>query len=237
MPGLGNVWENHKVIKMKKSPLYLLVSGLAVLTASCTKPRIDSRPIVAVTVINTAPVVVVQKNISITIPPGHLFLSAYVIDSQYNISTVSWKQISGPSQIVFSKPDSNYTKLNDLQAGTYSIEFTATDKGGLFDKDTTNLVVSVVPTPSREVILQNQPWDCWFGCAIFLYNSSSLLNGPFLVYIKRDGSNDWTLVPSANQASPADLYSYYADGQYLDIYISWNASPQPDDTPDIKIVY
>lgn len=222
---------------MNKSRLYLLVSGFAVLTTSCTKPIIDQRPIVAVPVVNTAPVVVVQKNISIAIPPAHLFLSASVIDSQYNISTVSWKQISGPSQIIFSKPDSIYTRLADLVAGTYSIEFTAIDRGGLFDKDTTNLVVSVVPTPSREVILQNLPWDCWFGCAIYLYNSSSLLNGPFLVYIKRDGSNDWTLVPSANQASPADPYSYYVDGQYLAIYISWNASPQPDDTPDIKIVY
>ena len=221
---------------MKKSPLYLLVSGLAILAASCTKPIIDNRPIVPVTVVNTAPVAIVQKNISITIPPSHLFLSAHVIDSQYNISAVSWKQISGPSQIIFSKPDSIYTRLGDLVAGSYSIEFTATDKGGLFDKDTTNLVVSFVPTPSREVMLQNQPWDCWFGCVIYLYNSSSLFNGPFLVYIKRDGSNDWTLVPSANQASPTDLYAYYADGQYLDISISWNA-PQPDDTPDIKIVY
>ncbi|HET6766413.1 MAG TPA: hypothetical protein VFH08_03405 [Chitinophagaceae bacterium] len=219
---------------MKSSLLCCLISSLALLTASCGKPPID--PVVPVPQpVNTPPVAHVEKNIAITIPPDFMYLYASTMDAEMNITKVSWKQISGPSQISFSNADSIQTKFSGLVPGEYAIEFTATDRGGLFDKDTTTLVASALPALTTEIIFQNQVWDCMFGCAIFIDISSLPFPRPYLTYIKEDGSSDWHLVPGPYQFSSRDQYYSFSDRTYLGII--FNSIFEPNGSPDIKIVY
>jgi hypothetical protein len=56
-----------------------------------------------------------------------------------------WTKISGPNSIVINNPDLRETKLTALAEGVYQLELKVTDAGGLFNTDTVQIEVKVLP--------------------------------------------------------------------------------------------
>lgn len=91
---------------------------------------------------NTAPIVSVGSNKSITLPTNSISLVAAATDS--NPLTYSWNKISGAGTVTFSAPNALTTTVTFSAAGTYTLRFTASD-GSLSSTD--DVIVTVNPTP------------------------------------------------------------------------------------------
>jgi hypothetical protein len=183
----------------------------------------------------------------IVIPPGHFILSGSASDSDRNIINLEWKKISGPTDPLFEPTTPTFAdiityssaKVHNLSAGIYDFELTATDKKGLYDKDTISITIVDLSSARHEIIFQNLNWECPWGCslsAIDLYNYFAL-NTPFLVYIKRDSSSDWIQVATDCQYVNGEKYVYgIFDGQLI-VFDADNNNIDETDTPDLKIAF
>ena len=92
---------------------------------------------------NVAPVANAGADQVITLPIDSVALDGSAsYDLNNNISTYQWTKLSGPSTYTIIEADSVQTLVKNLLEGTYSFELLVTDSGGLFSKDTVQIIVN-----------------------------------------------------------------------------------------------
>lgn len=77
---------------------------------------------------NQSPVASIDGETTIRLPLDYVFLDGINSrDPDGAITGFQWKQLSGPGNAVFSRPDKNQTRVSGLVEGVYEIELTVTD--------------------------------------------------------------------------------------------------------------
>ncbi|HEU4607116.1 MAG TPA: kelch repeat-containing protein [Chitinophagaceae bacterium] len=64
-------------------------------------------------------------------------------DPDNNITGYQWSKVSGPSSCTITDPNAKETQVIHLTEGIYQFELKVTDAGGLFDKDTVSVSVTI----------------------------------------------------------------------------------------------
>ena len=97
-------------------------------------------------------------------------------DPNNNISSYLWRKISGPSSFNIANANAAQTQVTNLIDGVYKFELKVTDAGGLFDRDTAQVTVT----------MNNQPPPCTTCKIVFV----SARDGNNEIYTSNtDGSN------------------------------------------------
>jgi len=106
-------------------------------------------------VINYPPVANAGNDTTVRLPSGTVTLDgSRSYDPDNNISTYTWRAISGFPGYLISTPNAVQTEVTGLLQGYYLFELKVTDAGGLVSADTVG--VSVIPDNVQEIILANQ---------------------------------------------------------------------------------
>ena len=91
---------------------------------------------------NKSPIANAGADQTITLPKDSVILDGSASsDPDGTITAYNWTKIAGPSSSNISKPDSSKTSVKTLVPGVYKFELTVTDNGGLFAKDTVQVMV------------------------------------------------------------------------------------------------
>jgi N-acetylneuraminic acid mutarotase len=77
-------------------------------------------------------------------------------DPDNNITSYQWTKISGPSSFFITSTNTVKTQVTNLVEGVYQFELKVTDAGGLFDKDTAQVIVQQT-LPSSDCNNTNRP--------------------------------------------------------------------------------
>jgi len=92
----------------------------------------------------------------ITLPTNAVNLDGSAsTDPENNITTYAWTKISGPSSFNIANLNAVQTQLTNLIQGVYQFELKVTDAGGLFSKDTVQVIVQ--PSVSTGCDTSNRP--------------------------------------------------------------------------------
>lgn len=102
----------------------------------------DTVQITIQTPLNIAPIANAGLDETITLPVNGITLSGTGADSDGLITSVIWKQISGPSIALIASPDAGSTSVNNLIQGLYFFEFAVTDNRGAIGLDTVMITVN-----------------------------------------------------------------------------------------------
>ena len=96
---------------------------------------------------NRPPVACAGIDQTITLPVSIVNLDGRCsTDPDNNITSYAWAKISGPSSAIIANPGAIQTPVNNLAEGIYLFELKVTDAGGLFSKDTVQIIVSPIET-------------------------------------------------------------------------------------------
>lgn len=215
-------------MKLSCSSIGLLV--LACLMSTCRKETIS---------INHPPVANAGNDISLVLPTDSTTLDGSAsTDPENNISSYTWRKISGPASYQIIEPNSAKTKLNKLTGGVYLFELKVIDKESLTTKDTVKVIVSsVVATTSADepgaTTFENLLWthagpgaiadeEIWIG----IEERPDLFNGQLKiseVKLKFDTSSSWLDIPKwdGTLTPPVNGYAYvimYANSFYVESY-------------------
>ncbi len=96
---------------------------------------------------NRPPVANAGMDQSITLPANTITLNGNgSTDPDNNITSYLWTKISGPSLFSIANASAIQTQITNLTEGIYQFELKVTDAGGLFSKDSIQIVV--IPQPS-----------------------------------------------------------------------------------------
>lgn len=152
-----------------------------------------------------------------------------------SIHTVSWKKISGPGSFVIQNPSSLETKVSNLEKGVYEFELTIANKAGLTGKNSVFVTVMVEGTGKNEKIYQDLRWVCPMGCHLRIENFHAFVpvGIAFKAYLKRDNSTQWVEVVNGSQAWSEYMWTFYNN----ELVILEDQTGDPEDTPDVKIVF
>lgn len=226
--------------------LYVLTTIILLIASGCEKespvnaiapppPPPAPSPVPLPIAVNTPPNAYAGQDIWVVVPANSATLKGEGYDTENNIDSHVWKQVSGPSSAIIENPGSLGTKVASLEKGTYEFELSITDKGGLNDKDTVTVFVREPAAPGHgEVIIKDLQWSCPMGCTVQINCIYCLvpINQPFKVYLRERNSNDWIeAIPEANWADN-DKYIYGIYNNNLWIYTN-----DDDDKVDVKITY
>jgi hypothetical protein len=130
--------------------IVLIVSVLFVINLSCKKETScegcrDNN--------NKPPIAVAGPNQVITLPTDSISLDgSSSSDPDGTISNWLWTKISGPASIIINNSSISNSVVKDLVKGIYQFELKVTDNGGLFSKDTVQVVVNDPLQPNRPPI-------------------------------------------------------------------------------------
>lgn len=146
--------------------------------------------------LNNPPIARAGLTQTIVLPTDSVFLDGSTsFDPDGSITSYQWLKISGPPDFSILNPDSTKTIVKALEMGVYHFELTVKDNGGLYAKDTVQIIVD---DPSV-----NQPPFANAGTdqTITLPTDSAILNG--ILSFDPDGtivSYQWTKIsgPNAN---------------------------------------
>ena len=129
-----------------KSSYCILVAGVLFFSACRKHQREPDRG--ASPTSNNAPVASAGADQVITLPINSALLDGSgSADPDNNISSFSWKKISGPVSAQIVSPGSIKTFVNELVQGDYQFELKVTDSTNLISRDTVNIKVATGPTP------------------------------------------------------------------------------------------
>ena len=92
---------------------------------------------------NIAPTANAGSDTTILYPASDVILNGKGADSDGEIATYSWKQISGPSESIINSGNTSFAEISELKEGTYEFELTVTDKNGAIGKDTVKVTVAL----------------------------------------------------------------------------------------------
>lgn len=176
-------------------------------------------------------------DITIDLPLNAVMLQGRVWISPQMVSRQQWTKISGPASGVIERPDSLYTRVSNLEAGTYLFRFQATTITGVVHADTVTVQVQPASSPLRQITFSGLDWSCPMGCGIWLGYMTPYfsLNTPLSVSIKRGGTSAWVPVLPDTATSPA-LYNYNLLPD-LQLFVFENVSVNLTDQPEIRISF
>ncbi|MBK6266508.1 gliding motility-associated C-terminal domain-containing protein [Marivirga sp. S37H4] len=96
---------------------------------------------------NEPPLADAGGNINITLPVDSTILMGSATDSDGEIDSFLWTQITGPSTATIAHANNKETKVSDLVEGVYRFRFTVTDDKGA--EDTDQMTLRVLPEPAN----------------------------------------------------------------------------------------
>ncbi|MFI5132246.1 MAG: hypothetical protein ACHQFX_19745, partial [Chitinophagales bacterium] len=97
----------------------------------------------SVAIANHPPVADAWRDRIITLPTDSLTLDgSQSVDPDNNITGYHWTNISGPSTFNIANASAIQTQVSTLGEGIYQFELKVTDAGGLFSKDTVQVIVA-----------------------------------------------------------------------------------------------
>ncbi|HKP31582.1 MAG TPA: hypothetical protein VJT83_02610, partial [Chitinophagaceae bacterium] len=129
-----------------------LVQGTYQFAVSVTDNRgSTSKDTVTITVnqgLNMSPVAIANGNATMILPlnAGPMDANASY-DPDGGIASIQWTKVSGPSQYVITSPNTSFTYVNSMVAGTYKFQLRVVDFFGAIGYDTVTMTVSSVPVP------------------------------------------------------------------------------------------
>jgi len=141
---------------------------------------------------NTAPISNAGDDQAITLPTNTITLNGKgSTDPDNNITSYTWTKISGPSSFNIDSANIVQTQVANLIEGVYQFELKVTDAGGLFSKDTMQVMVSHEPnTPLVDIYVagseNNIPVYWKNGQAILLDNGPSDYSGTSIAVVGSD---------------------------------------------------
>jgi Tol biopolymer transport system component len=98
---------------------------------------------------NSPPEANVRADQTITLPTNTIFVDGVAsIDPDNNITGYSWQRISGPIFFNIVNANAVQTQITNLVQGIYQFELKVTDAGGLFSKDTLQVIVNGQQSPT-----------------------------------------------------------------------------------------
>ena len=233
-------------MKEKNIAAYLLFLLVLVSSSHCTRPVVDRgyQPLTQVSMADA------NADITIETPANSIMLNGrakpYYPNSQ--ISTVSWKRISGSANCVIDHPQTLQTKVSNIEKGTYQFELYVRDNTGHFDIDTMKLKVEDPTGPNKQIlflnmkmIIQPGPLDDYRFLEIENFYEFVSPNNPFAIYIRMDSSLNWEPVVPFPQNNPFfSGYAYRVDNNNNKPSLVITEAPDgfiSIKTPDIKIEY
>lgn len=95
---------------------------------------------------NQPPVANAGADKAITLPTSSTTLNGSGTDSDGNVASYLWAQVSGPSTSVFSVKNLANVTVSSLVAGTYTYRLTVTDNAGATATDQVSVTVNPAPT-------------------------------------------------------------------------------------------
>ncbi len=120
------------------------------------------------------------------LPATSLVLSGFSTLSPVATAGYSWKKTSGPASYSIESPESQRTKVTNLEEGTYEFEFAVTNKGGWTGKDSVSIsVYDPRVQGANEFIFRNVPWMCPMGCNATIENFP--LSAPTPIRVPAEG--------------------------------------------------
>lgn len=152
--------------------------------------------------VNLPPLVNAGTDKTIKLPTNAVTLSGSATDADGSIASYAWAKIAGPTQFSIVSASQATTAVNNLVAGTYQFELTATDNGGAKGKDT----VVVTVTPSNQSPVANAGPDKMLvlpANSVTLNGSGTDADGTIVSYAwsKTGGPSQYT-ISNSNIASP-----------------------------------
>jgi hypothetical protein len=142
---------------MKKIIRYIfliILAGGIVFHSSCKKERLCENCING----NQPPTAIAGPDQVITLPTDSVSLDGrQSSDPDGKISEWLWTKISGPASFTIIKPTDSTTKVKVFVTGTYQFELKVKDNGGLFTKDTVQVIVNDPTQPNRSPIANAGP--------------------------------------------------------------------------------
>jgi N-acetylneuraminic acid mutarotase len=180
---------------------------------------------------------------AITLPTNTINLNgSSSTDPDNNITSYAWIKISGPSSFNITNANAVQTQVSGLAQGTYSFELKVTDVGGLFSKDTMQVIVNAQPTiPPPVCDNNNRPQinaqlipvgnlsQARAGMAVASAGNKILFAGSGSVGSRVDifdfVANTWSTAELSEPrawigAAAAGNKIFFAGGQYIDGYSS-----------------
>ncbi|MEJ8819742.1 PKD domain-containing protein [Lacibacter sp. H407] len=150
-----------------------------------------------------------------------------------SIQTISWNKIGGTGSFVIENSGSFVTDVRDLETGIHLFELTIISKAGLTGKDTVSVTVFKETKGENELIFEDRQWSCPMGCNIRIENFHSFIPAgtAFKVYVKRDLFTEWVEAMSGSWSKY--MWTIYNNG----LEILEDQTENPEDTPDVKIVF
>ena len=92
---------------------------------------------------NRPPVANAGVDQTITLPVNTVTINGSACsDPEMNIISYTWTKISGPSSFNIGNANAVQTQVANLVEGVYQVELKVTDAGGLFSKDTVQIIVN-----------------------------------------------------------------------------------------------
>ncbi|HUS00760.1 MAG TPA: hypothetical protein VMY77_03490 [Chitinophagaceae bacterium] len=218
-------------IGCKKEP----VNNFSTTTATIPSPILPPTSPPPVIPVNTAPNVFAGSDIYLVLPVDSCTLKG---SAQYpqSIETTLWNKISGPGSFFIENPNLFETKVRSLEKGIYFFEVTVTDRVSLTGKDTVSVSVLETGSGKNELIFKDLRWSCPMGCHMRIENFHSFVptGTAFKAYVKRDNSTEWVEVVNMSKGIGKYMWTIYNGG--LEIPED-QTEPDPNDTPDVKIIF
>ncbi|MFN2458841.1 MAG: hypothetical protein ABR502_11625 [Chitinophagaceae bacterium] len=148
--------------------LFYFFFGIAFIQfASCKKEPVQVTTPPPPPSVNKPPIANAGADQTITLPIDSTILNGgNSSDPDGNIVSYSWNKIYGPSSFHISKTDSVKTIINKLVHGLYQFELIIIDNGGLYSKDTIQIIVYPIPPPPP--LPSNS--SVWFWTRDLVYN-------------------------------------------------------------------
>ena len=108
---------------------------------------------------NHPPIANAGADQTITLPTNKIDLDgSNSSDPENNITGYIWTKISGPLSSTIANANTAQTQVTNLLQGTYQFELKVTDAGGLFSKDTMQVIVQpITPPPAIACNIANRP--------------------------------------------------------------------------------
>lgn len=102
------------------------------------------------------------EDVVVSLPQTWVTLDASGSSDDIKIASYHWKQISGPSKVVFTPSNASKTNASELTRGTYELQVTVVDSDGNATSDSVLVTVNqsksfVRNLPSRRVLAPNRP--------------------------------------------------------------------------------
>ena len=191
-----------------------------------------------------------SQSVNLMLPQDWVIFYASYYEFFAKVDTIMVDKISGPAPYHTWNTNAKSVELSGLEKGRYQFEWTIKYTRGWILRDTltVNLIdVSDIPVDAKEVILTDQIWTQPWYSEVEVKDIYSIITpeSRFRVFIKRDSSAVWEDVSGSTTEDSNVTYDYFIDRRLPDgagIYsdaslIIRTYRGDPNDTPDVKIVY